>query len=345
VRAATVTGPGTIELTGISDLNRADHEARVRVLACGICGSNLHAWRDPGLRLTKGKGPEPGAAGHEIAAVVIDSDSGPAPGTQVVIEPNRVGACGTCGPCRRGSTWFCENRVEPPVWGFADEMVVPVISLFPCPDDVDPALLTLVEPLACGVHAIRASHTAVTGRLNDTIVAVLGSGVAGLLTQLAARVLGAASVIATARHDHQRDAALSLGADVVIDSDSDALAELKAHKPNLVVEAVGGSGNTFELATRSVATQGEVVVLGLFDEKQDIDARRAVYRETRMYFPVTYGVIDDVHDFEIALEILAAHERELGGLISHRYPLESITDAFHKAAAKAEGVLRVVVVP
>jgi threonine dehydrogenase-like Zn-dependent dehydrogenase len=335
MRAAFLTAPETLEVGEIALRDPAPGEVRIGVEACGICGSNLHGWRHPDLGITKSDGPEPGAAGHEVAGTLDD-------GTLVVVEPNLTSACGSCAACEAGTAWFCRDRSIVPSWGFADAMVLREDAVFTVPTGVAAATATLTEPLACAVHALRWSHTGTTRGLDGLSVAVLGSGVAGLLTQVTAREMGAATVLASARYRHQAAMAAALGADEVVDA-ADAVDRFRGARPDIVVEAVGGTAPTFGDALKIVAPGGEVIGLGLFDVPQAIDVRRSIFREQRLFFPVTYGRIDGVHDFEIALEILA--RRDLDGLITHRFPIEAVAEAFRFAADKSGGGLRTVVEP
>lgn len=349
MRAAFVTGPQQLEVRTTVRPPLSSGLVRLRVSACGICGSNLHAWRHPDLAISSEAVPEPGAAGHEIAAKVQEVASGVTawePGDRVVVEPNLTGACRSCDPCKSGRYWFCRNRSATPVWGFSDEMVVPADCLYRIPDAVSDDVATLVEPLACAVHAVRQSTSALAGggRIDGVGVAVLGAGVTGILAAVAARHHGASHVAVLARYDHQAAAAERAGADLVIRTEEpDHISVLKDLRPALVIEAVGGSADTLGIALRIVAPAGEVAVLGLFDHPQEFDARRAVFRETRMSFPVTYGESSGRHDFEVALEIVAARVDMLQRLASHHFDLDSIDLAFRTAADKLTGALRVVV--
>ena len=342
VRAAYLTGPRHFELRDTDLPPLAEDQALVRVIGCGVCGSDLHGWKQPELTIVPGNGPMPGFSGHEIVAEPID-----APGSLVAVEPNRLTACGECDVCVRGSAWFCRKRSTLPSFGFAEQMVVPVESMFRLPARMSVSAATLVEPLSCAVHTMRFSHTSgATGRIDGARVAVLGAGVTGLLVVAAARYLGASDVVITARHPHQAAAARLVGAtDVLVAGGESTEQALRAFRPGLVVEAVGGTANTLATALKVVAVQGEVAVFGLFDGSQRLDARRASHKELRLFFPVTYGVLDGVHDFEVAIDMLADAEMPFDSLISHQFPLRLIGDAFETAANKESGALRVVVAP
>jgi 2-desacetyl-2-hydroxyethyl bacteriochlorophyllide A dehydrogenase len=342
-RAAVIDGIRQIGLTEVElpAPEPGSDDVLVQVSACGVCGSNVTNWRDPSFAIDASGGRQPGAAGHEISGVVEGT------GARVIIEPNRAGGCGSCPACAAGRAWFCRNRRTVPVWGFAEAMVVPSTALFDVPENIDPLTTVLIEPLACTVHAIRHSWTATAadGRVDGRRVAVLGAGLSGLLASAAARWLGAGDVAVLARHPHQVEWAEKLGADLVVRDDEGAAGKVKAFRPDLVVEAVGGASSTFGLAVDVVAAPGEISVLGLYDQPQTLDVRRAAVRETRLFFPITYGELGGVHDFEIAIDLVARAGLPLDGLVTHRFPLTDVATAFETAADKSQGSLRVVVTP
>ena len=342
MRAAFLTGTRALEVRGTELPAVGDGQVMVRVVGCGICGSDLHGWNHPELTIVAGDGPLPGFSGHEIVAEPID-----APGALVAIEPNRLTACGACEVCEEGAAWFCRDRTAISSFGFAEQLIVPADSMFRLPGSVQPATATLVEPLACAIHTFRFSSTArLTGRLDGIRVAVLGSGVTGLLSIAAAVHLGASEVVATARHPHQAAAARRMGAaDVLVAGGDETEKKLRAFHPEFVVEAVGGAADTLGLAMKAAAPRSEIAVFGLFDEPQSLDARRATYKELRFFFPVTYSVLDGVHDFEIAIDMLANSDLDFDSLITHTFPLSRVDEAFRTAANKQSGALRVVVEP
>lgn len=339
MKAAYLIGERSFELRDIELAQGPPGHIDVKVLACGICGSDLHSWHHPELNITGAKEPIPGFTGHEI---VVEHDSGHA-----AIEPNRLTACSECEACRSGASWFCRNRSPIGAFGFAERMRVPTRSLFTLPGTVSPRLGTLVEPLACAVHTIRFSSTAgETARIDGATVAVLGAGVTGLLTVAAARALGADHVAISARHPHQRSAAEAMGADRIIEADAEtAYDELRAVGADLVVECVGGSAPTLPLALRVVKPRGEIAVFGVFDGPQELDVRRAGFKEIRLFFPITYAVRNGVHDFDVAIEMLAADPARYAGLITHTFALDDLDEAFAAAADKGSGAIRVVVQP
>jgi threonine dehydrogenase-like Zn-dependent dehydrogenase len=195
------------------------------------------------------------------------------------------------------------------------------------------------------VHAIRHCWTAgEAGRIDGKKVVVIGAGMLGLGAIMAARWLGAAHIVAVARHDHQARAAASSGADVVLSSDDEALAKtIRGLRPEIVVEAVGGEAATLLMAIETVAWRGEVVVLGSFTNPQPIDAARMVNRETRLMFAIAYSRRHGIDDYDIAIEMLASGRFPMESLVTHRYPLDAIDEAFRVASDKHSGAIRVAV--
>jgi threonine dehydrogenase-like Zn-dependent dehydrogenase len=205
---------------------------------------------------------------------------------------------------------------------------------------------TLLEPLAVSLHALRVTSLAMARNddLSGARIVVLGAGATGLMTVAAARHLGSGSVISVARHEHQARLAERLGAHQVMrDGDPDLERVLTEAAPDLVVECVGGSASTFDLALRIVGPKGEISVLGLFDAPQSVDGRAVFKRQLRIVFPIVYGELRGRHDFELASDILQTPGLPFGELITDRFPLDEIGAAFGAAASKSKGVIRVVV--
>lgn len=314
------------------------------VVACGICGSNLHDWDNP----HPANVGSAGAFGHEISAVVSqlgEGVSGIAVGDTVAVHPSKIGGCQQCGPCREGAAWFCESKSPVATYGFAEQMLSPVHALTKMPTNVPAHLAALVEPVACGVHAMRHSWTARTnGRVDGVHVVVIGAGMLGLSAVIAARDLGAGYITVVAKHEHQKQAAMSVGADEIIDSTrDDASSVLRKMRSPLVVEAVGGGANTLDFATEIVARRGEVVVLGAFTQPMPINVGRMLNRDQRMFCAVAYSARDGVDDFDYASEIVTQRADCLAPLASHTVPLEEIEEGFRIASDKASGAIRVLV--
>jgi 2-desacetyl-2-hydroxyethyl bacteriochlorophyllide A dehydrogenase len=345
IRAAYHRAPGILELGEAVLPEPASDEVVVRVEACGVCATNLDGW----ARAPDGPAARPGTHGHEIAGVVEqvgDAVTRVAPGDRVCLDPAAACGCGRCAACIAGDPMRCRAQAWLPVWGFAEALVAPERGVVRVPDGLDLVTACLAEPLASAVHGLRHSHAAAaTGRIDGAHVLVVGAGALGLLTVAAARRLGAALVTVVARHPHQAALAAAVGADAVVPHDAPGLAEaLRKLRAPLVVEAAGGRAPTLALALGAVDRGGEVVVLGLFDEPQAIDAHALVMRNVRVFFAAAYGARDGRSDVEVAVDVLFGAPA-LGALVTHRLALEDVARAPLLAASRADGVVRLVLHP
>lgn len=316
-------------------------EVVVEVRACGICGSDLHVFRGAAKPLNF-------AGGHEFAGVVVMCGTGVeqlTPGQAVAIEP--LFSCGVCGQCRSGGTNLCDRREFIGFrrhGGFARRVRVPARSAWPLPPGVSWETAALTEPLAVAMRAVRLAG--VTGA---SAVAILGAGAIGLLSAVAARERGARAIVMAARYEHQVTAAARLGFPaVVVPQDADAAARLTAElgrRPDVVIEAVGGAAPEPVVdAIRLVRRGGNVVLTGIFTDTIAVPLTNAVRKEVVLRGSYCYGHQDLPGDFPAALAVLARGDGDLKTLITHRYPAESIQEAFETAASKTSGAIKVLVV-
>ena len=342
MRAAVQTGLRSIEMRDTPTPTASDEHALVRVRACGVCGSDLHPYLGRAEAQTL---PD----GHEVSGEVIALPPGYAgpirTGDLVALDTICLGiACGVCPMCRAGQPFHCPARRTTPRLGggFAELIARKPAGLFRLPSSVTAEQGALVEPLAVGVHAVRWARMPA-----GATVAIIGAGTIGLMTLMAARALGAGAIHVVARHPHQAALAEALGATSVVAADEPTTAidhvrgATDGLGADLVVETVGGHADTMGLAWELARIQGTVVVLGIFPDRVPVDLLRPVIRELWATFPICYGVIDGRHDYDVALELIAAGRAPVERLVTHRLPLESTPDAFRIAADKATGSVKV----
>jgi len=341
MRAALCTAPGTFELRQLPRPQVGPGQVLLQVRSCGICGSDLH-WFQGQLP------PPPVSPGHEIAGEVAAVDGGTGAlgvGDRVVVEPLVV--CGHCPACRVGDYQVCPAVKFLGVsrdGGFAEYVAVPREHLYPLPAELDFAAGALAEPAAVSVHGVRLGHVALGDR-----VLVLGAGTIGLFCVLAARAAGAAQVAITARYPHQAEMARRLGATHVFattpEGDRERADFTSECPPDVVLETVGGSGESLNEAIRSVRPGGTVVVLGLFLSQPPCDALSLMLKEVRVVGSFTYGRAGRRSDFTLALELLSANASVVNDLVTHRFELARIGEAFKVAADKKRGAIKVTVTP
>jgi threonine dehydrogenase-like Zn-dependent dehydrogenase len=341
VKAAFVAGKGAFE---VRDVERPPDpgpgEALVRVRSTGICGSDLHFYR--------GEFPLPAnfIPGHECAGEVAalgDGVEGFAVGDRVALELFTV--CLTCVQCRSGNYHLCPSRKASGLnapGGLREYMTVPAYAMYKLPAEVDFELGALCEPLAVDVHGLRL----VDLRFGDR-VAVLGAGTIGLLAIAAAKEMGATYIAATARHPHQKEMARRLGADEVFDGTNEGIGAMNraVGGADVVVETVGGHADTLGHAFTLVAPGGRISVLGAFTQPVQIHPILFFMKEPRVVGSNCYGRPGRASDYELAIEIMRRNAETLRALITHRFPLDRIDEAYAIADDKSSGAIKVQISP
>ncbi len=336
--AALHNGKGAMEVNQVERPEPGPGDAVVRVRQAGICGSDL-------INYAMNTTPESLPGGHEVAGEIVEVGEGVDPGRvgeRVAIDTICHGAaCGVCWFCRTGQTFHCEDRVPNRGGGFAEYMVRRAAGCFTLSDGMSWAHGALVEPLAVSVHAVRQGHLS-----GGEVVAVVGAGTIGLTAVAAARAMGAGTVFASARHEHQAALARKLGADRALPSDGPALQEAveeatDGRGADLTIETIGGhSGATVQQAIEVTRRQGRVVVLGNIHVPVDLDWMTLLGREQSLVMAVCYGVIDGRHDYEVAIDLLSGRV-DLNDMVTHTFPLEEIQPAFDAAYDKSTGSVKV----
>jgi 2-desacetyl-2-hydroxyethyl bacteriochlorophyllide A dehydrogenase len=339
MRQAVIAGPRSFEIKDVEAPRPGPGEVLVRVRNVGVCGSDLHFFR--------GDFPTPPGfcLGHEVAGEVEQPGEGVtgfSKGDRVALELFTV--CLTCVQCRSGQYQLCTSRkangINAP-GGLREYMVLPSYALYPLPDAVDFELGALVEPLAVNVHGLRL----VDVRFGDR-VAVLGAGTIGLLAIAAARAMGATEVAVSARHPHQKEMAESLGASAVFDATPEGAGQMAGSGTyDVVVETVGGNADTLGQSVMLAAPRGRISLLGAFTAPVQVHPLLLMLKEATITGSNCYGRGGSKSDYELAIEIMVRNAGSLRRIITHRFPLEKVADAYSTADDKKSGAIKVTIQP
>lgn len=251
MKALVYLGPRRMEVQDAPDPAPAAGEARVRVRATAICGSDLHGFREASPRRVP-----PLVMGHEVAGVVDAAGPGADPalvGRRVVAMP--VVSCGACARCAEGAPNLCPTRrlmgMQFP-GAFAQAFTIPATQLLAIPEDLPDEVACLAEPLANAVHTVsRSVHE------GDTVL-VIGAGPIGLFAARAAVLAGAAQVFVTDRLEGRLALAGALGATALGAGDAPG----EAAGADVVIDAAGFPA-TWALALEAVRNGGRIEALGL----------------------------------------------------------------------------------
>jgi len=253
----------------------------IRVMASGICGSDMHAYLGHDERR-----PAPLILGHEAAGVIV---GGPDAGRRVTVNP--LVTCGTCRDCVSGRSNLCADRqiisMPPRQGAFAEYVTMPVSNLVTVPDDIALKHAALAEPLACGWHGVRLALASLGSPADSLRCLAIGGGAIGLGAALALAAQGARNVALVESNDIRR-AHLLEKTDLNILSPADLEPDTQF---DLVIDGVGFAA-TRAVASAQVRPGGVIVHIGLGENTGGLDIRRMTLQEITFIGTYTYTAED-----------------------------------------------------
>jgi len=340
---------GTVGLVEVPAPQAGPYDVVLDVGACGICGSDVHAfaegaWISTGDPMGHEFSGTVGAVGSEVSAFSV--------GDRVAVNP--MGPCGSCAQCAAGSSNLCARPVHSSFGGLGDQVLVAHAEsgarLFRMPDTMSFEEGAFLEPLSVAVRAVRT----VDADLAAPIV-VAGLGSIGQCVVRVLRAYGAADVLGVDVSPPRLQVAAAAGIDVL---------DAREGGGDGVVAAVRdrwgtsdspyqpGSGNVaafFECsgaqAMISVATAvtragGVVALTGLSGSRPRVDLDTVVQKELRLRGTFAYTGDDATEAFRL----LASGAVDVAPLVTHRIPLSKVDEAF-AAQHATDGSVKVVVLP
>jgi len=282
-------------------------EALVKVVYCGICGTDVHSYMHEGII------SPPTIFGHETVGTVAEVGAGVTSckvGDRVAVGP--PGNCGECHNCLQGRSSIClkafplTTGITPNTdGGYAEYLLVrnPAKMLIPLPANLSFEEAVLFDVIGTAFHGIRYSRF----KVGDT-VAVLGTGPIGFSAIMLLKLAGAAKIIALVRSEAKARLALEFGADVALDitAEGDKLADkvraLTGGKGvDIAYECAGGTApvNTCLSVTRS---GGQVLLLGMSPEP--LGCITARYGPTEIDLQITF--VYDAAEIAMVFDFLAS---------------------------------------
>jgi len=314
-------------------------EVLVKVIASGICGTDVMEW----YRIKKA----PRVLGHEITGVIVEAGEG--------VQRYKVGdrvfvshhvPCNTCRYCLTGNETVCETlhttNYDP--GGFAEYVRVPQLQVdrgtYLLPDEVSFEEGVFIEPLACIVRAQRLARL----QLGQTVL-VLGSGMSGLLHVALARTSGAARIIATDINEYRLKAAQRFGADVVMQAKEDVPARVRQVNDGRLADLVivcAGAYSAFMQALQSVERGGTVVCFAPTEPGVTIPVPVNDFWRNGITLMPSYGAAPV--DLAVSLELIRAHRVPVAEMVTHRLSLAEAGLGF-RLAAEAKESIKVILEP
>jgi L-iditol 2-dehydrogenase len=317
----------------------ADDEILIKVMASGICGSDLLEW----YRIKRA----PLVLGHELTGEVVETGKN--------IDKFKVGdrvftthhvPCDECYYCLTDHKTACEvfqgtNNFEP--GGFSQFLKVSGRSIntgtLKLPEDMSYETGTFIEPLATVVRALRAIDL----KPGESIM-IFGAGLAGILFVKLAKALGAGNIIVSDINEYRMEMAKKAGAGFIVPAKNDISQFVKENNGRLADKVIISTGAlpAAESALKCVDKGGAVLFFAVSQPGDKIAIDFNPYWRDDISFKTCYGAAPlDNHQ---ALEILRTGAVSVDDMITHRFKIDDIGDAF-KTAAQPSGTLKIIIEP
>ena len=323
MKAAVLVAPHRFEIQErpVPAIGPAD--VLVKVERVGICGTDLHIFHGhyAADRL-------PLVPGHELVGRVAEMGSdvrGLRRGQRVVVDIN-IG-CGACFWCRRNEILSCPSMAQIGITrdgAFAEFLAAPARLAIPVPDDGDPAVLALTEPVACVIRAAKKARI----RLGQSVV-ILGAGPIGNLHVQMMRLLGAAPIIVADLSADRCRMAVEAGADVAVSNPTELYPTVMDHTggrgADVVIESVGNA-KLYEQAFKLIRKGGHVAFFGITGPEAEVSVNilNTVLQENSIKGSVA-GMGEDMHE---SVTLLTHGRFKTQAFTQASYPLDEIQQAF-----------------
>lgn len=318
-------GTGHIEIKDIPEPEPAPNQVKIKVVAAGICGTDIHIYYDeyPLLR-------PPVVMGHEFSGEVVDFGE--------EVEGFRVGdlvtsetyayVCGRCEYCRTGNPNLCPERrsIGSTVNGaFTKYVVTRKENVHKLPPGIDITSASLCEPLTCCVHGIVEKTCIHTG---DTVV-ISGPGPIGLLSvQIVKSEGGIPIVLGVAKDKDRLQLARDVGANLTVNIQQQNPVDIvnditDSYGADVVLECAGKQASA-DMCLRVVKKMGKYTQMGLFGRPVTVDFEKIAYKELK----VTGFFAHVPSAWKRALKLLEEGKVNLRSVVSHILPITEWEKAF-----------------
>ena len=333
MKALVYTRPDEVQFQEYPDPVLNPGEVIIKIVASGICGSDMHAYhghdprRNPGLVM-----------GHELSGEIWQSAS---PlykvGQKVTVDP--LITCGNCYYCRNGFDNLCLDRgmvgmTRP--GAYAQYMSIPAACVVPLPDDMPHSVGVLTEPASTVVHALNISMPKMLRPVQEQKVLVIGGGAIGLLMTLLLQSYGVKHIDIAETNPLRRASLAEHTTARAFDSISEPPAESSY---GFVVDAVGRKV-TRDMAIHALRPKGVLMHMGLQDWGTEVDMRKITLSELVVLGTYTYSYAD------MLATVAALHDGVFGDLawVEH-HALEDGAEAFRILAEQRTQAAKIVLEP
>ena len=323
----TQKGQGFIEVREVPEPAPGPGEVKIKVAACGVCGSDIHVRHD-----TFPYWP-PVILGHEFTGTVIgvgEDCHRLQEGARVVAEPH-TRACGQCYLCRTGNVQICTEK-RSPGWGIdggmAEFICYPEVLLHEIPDDMTWDQAALVEPTANAVTDLLLR----TEQLPGDFVVIQGPGPIGLMTAMVARAAGAREVVIIGapgdveiRFKKAHELGFHQTINIGVQDPVEAVMDLTGGTGADIVVECSGSTKAIPMTADLVKKRGKICVIGLTGGRNvDLPWDKFAFKVCN----VVFNLSTEYESWDRTISLIHSGQVPAERLITHREPLENWEKVF-----------------
>jgi L-iditol 2-dehydrogenase len=341
MKAAVLSKPYKIGIKNVPIPQIGENEVLIKVEACGICGSDVHAYEGNHFMVTY-----PRVLGHEFAGIIVET--GPKvkdlkAGDRVCAETNIP--CGECYLCKNGNARLCKNKLVNGFnldGGLAQYAKIPEQNAVLLPANVTTEDAALAQPIGVGYHAIMDRTQLKSGNY----IAVFGAGAIGLGVMVVAKSVGA-KVIMIDLLDHKLQVSLVMGADYIVCPGEEDLQQRVMEITNgvgvdYVFECVGGGqSTTIQQAVDIVKCSGSIVVVGTFAHKEmavNINGIRAKEIDLK-------GSHGQYGTYEHCIDLVGNGKANVRPMYTHELRLKDIEVGIKMIKEHKDGIIKALIKP
>ena len=318
----------------------SDNEVLIKMLACGLCGTDIQKIRGDSVN-------KPTVLGHEVVGEIVKKGKNISKfeiGDRVITAIHVP--CFTCHYCNKGHYTICEqfrtNNIDP--GGFAEFIRIPELHLnhltHKVSNNVTDEEATLIEPIACCLHGLKQADI----RPNDSVL-IMGAGTIGILHAQLAKIKGANKVIVSDMSKFKLQKALNVGCDYAINiKEKNIIDEVNkitdGQGVDVIVIAAGVSSLVAD-AVNMVRRAGKIIVFSGFDKNKLVTIDVSRFFKDEISIIGTYSVTP--YEFPEALDLLEKRKLNTKEMITHVYPLNKLSEAIDISTNPEQPVLKVII--
>jgi len=333
MKGAILTRTGHLEISELPVPDIKRDEVLIRVMACGVCGTDVHIFNgDKGAA----DNPLPIVLGHEFSGIIEKTGGdvkGLCVGDRVCADPNVL--CGECYYCRSGIGHFCEHMTgigTTAAGGFAQYCAVPGRQVYKIADNISFEQGAMAEPLSCCLHGIDNCDISA-----GSSVVIIGGGMIGQLMLQLARLSGASRTALVEPVKEKRETGRKLGADIVIDpiseNTAEALRKAGVFRADTVIECVGRT-DTIEQAIETAGNKSTVMMFGLTKPDEAISVRPYEIFKKEIVLKSSY-----INPYTIgrAVDLINMGRIDVSSMAADVLPLEELPAVLDSSGKRAKG--------